>query len=47
VPDKIDNALAFMIESCWPWRVTTRALALAEVNYDAVWAGFPKAQLPV
>jgi homogentisate 1,2-dioxygenase len=45
-PHKIDGTLAFMIESCWPYRPTAQALAQSQLDYDAVWADFPKARLP-
>lgn len=45
-PHKIDGTMAFMVETCWPYRPTAHALATAQPDYDAVWAGFPKAQLP-
>jgi homogentisate 1,2-dioxygenase len=45
-PAKIDNTLAFMIETCWPYRPTQFALDRAQHDYDLAWAGFPKARLP-
>ena len=45
-PAKIENALAFMVESCWPYRPTQFALDRAQPDYDQAWAGFPKARLP-
>ena len=45
-PSKIENTLAFMVESCWPYRPTEFALARAQPDYDEAWAGFPKARLP-
>ena len=45
-PAKIDGTLAFMVETCWPYRPTTYALEHAQHDYDAAWAGFPKAKLP-
>ena len=45
-PHKIDGTMAFMVESCWPYRPTRFALDRAQPDYDASWAGFPKAQLP-
>lgn len=45
-PHKIDGTMAFMVETCWPYRPTQFALATAQPDYDAAWAGFPKAQLP-
>ena len=45
-PAKIDNTLAFMVETCWPYRPTRFALDRAQPDYDLAWAGFPKAKLP-
>jgi homogentisate 1,2-dioxygenase len=45
-PAKIDGTLAFMIETCWPYRPTPFALERAQPDYDLAWAGFPKAKLP-
>ena len=47
-PHKIDGTMAFMVESCWPYRPTRHAMECAElqVDYDTVWGGFPKAKLP-
>jgi homogentisate 1,2-dioxygenase len=45
-PAKIDNTLAFMVETCWPYRPTQFALDRAQHDYDLAWAGFPKARLP-
>ena len=45
-PHKITDTMAFMIESCWPYRATAAAMASAQPDYDAVWGGFPKAKLP-
>jgi homogentisate 1,2-dioxygenase len=45
-PHKIDSTLAFMVETCWPYRPTRFALDHAQPDYDEAWAGFPKAQLP-
>jgi homogentisate 1,2-dioxygenase len=39
--------MAFMVESCWPYRPTTHALSHAQLDYDAVWKDFPKARLPL
>lgn len=44
-PHKIDGTMAFMVESCWPYRVGEAALAAAQGDYDACWDGFPKARL--
>jgi homogentisate 1,2-dioxygenase len=38
--------MAFMVESCWPYKPTRFALDRAQPDYDAAWADFPKAQLP-
>jgi homogentisate 1,2-dioxygenase len=45
-PAKIENTLAFMVESCWPYRPTQFALDRAQPDYDQAWTGFPKAKLP-
>ena len=45
-PAKIEDTLAFMVETCWPWRPTPFALERAQHDYDECWAGFPKARLP-
>jgi len=45
-PAKVENTLAFMVESCWPYRPTQFALDRAQPDYDQAWAGFPKAKLP-
>ena len=45
-PVKIEGTMAFMVESCWPYRPTGFALARAQPDYDLAWADFPKAQLP-
>ena len=45
-PAKIENTLAFMVETCWPYRPTQFALDRAQPDYDQAWAGFPKAKLP-
>jgi homogentisate 1,2-dioxygenase len=45
-PTKIENTLAFMVESCWPYRPTAWALERAQPDYDQAWAGFAKAKLP-
>ena len=44
-PHKIDGAMAFMVESCWPFAVTDWALVRAQGDYDACWDGFPRARL--
>jgi len=45
-PMKIGGTMAFMVESCWPYRPTQFALDRAQSDYDEAWAGFPKAKLP-
>ena len=45
-PVKIENSMAFMVETCWPYRPTPFALERAQPDYDMAWADFPKAQLP-
>ncbi|HEV2079731.1 MAG TPA: homogentisate 1,2-dioxygenase [Allosphingosinicella sp.] len=47
-PHKIEGTMAFMVESCWPFRPTAHALVCDELqkDYDRAWGGFPKAQLP-
>ncbi|HEX6741965.1 MAG TPA: homogentisate 1,2-dioxygenase [Sphingomicrobium sp.] len=45
-PIKIDGTMAFMVETCWPYRPTDWALERAQPDYDQAWAGFPKAKLP-
>jgi homogentisate 1,2-dioxygenase len=45
-PAKIDGTMAFMVETCWPYRPTHWALERAQPDYDQAWAGFPKAKLP-
>jgi homogentisate 1,2-dioxygenase len=45
-PSKIEGTMAFMVETCWPYRPTAFALEHAQHDYDAAWAGFPKARLP-
>jgi homogentisate 1,2-dioxygenase len=45
-PAKIDGTMAFMVETCWPYRPTQWALERAQPDYDEAWAGFPKAKLP-
>lgn len=44
-PAKIADTLAFMVESCWPYRLTRFALDHAQSDYDQAWAGFPKAKV--
>jgi homogentisate 1,2-dioxygenase len=45
-PAKIEGSMAFMVETCWPYRPTEWALERAQPDYDMAWAGFPKAKLP-
>lgn len=45
-PVKIEGTMAFMVESCWPYRPTRYALDRAQPDYDQAWADFPKARLP-
>jgi homogentisate 1,2-dioxygenase len=45
-PVKIEGTMAFMVETCWPYRPTGWALDRAQPDYDQAWAGFPKAKLP-
>jgi homogentisate 1,2-dioxygenase len=45
-PVKIEGTMAFMVETCWPYRPTAWALERAQPDYDEAWAGFPKAKLP-
>ena len=45
-PHKIDGTLAFMVETCWPYRPTDFALQGAQPDYDEAWQGFPKAEVP-
>jgi homogentisate 1,2-dioxygenase len=45
-PAKIGGTMAFMVESCWPYRPTPFALDRAQPDYDQAWADFPKARIP-
>jgi homogentisate 1,2-dioxygenase len=45
-PAKIEGTMAFMVETCWPYRPTRFALDRAQPDYDMAWSGFPKARLP-
>jgi homogentisate 1,2-dioxygenase len=45
-PQKIEGTMAFMVETCWPYRPTRFALDRAQPDYDEAWQGFPKAKLP-
>ncbi len=44
-PHKIDGTMAFMLESCWPYRLTQHALDTSQPDYDECWTGFPKARI--
>ena len=46
MPVKIEGTMAFMVETCWPYRPTQFALDRAQPDYDQAWTGFPKAKLP-
>jgi len=46
MPAKIEGTMAFMVETCWPYRPTQYALDRAQSDYDQAWSGFPKAKLP-
>ena len=45
-PVKVEGTMAFMVETCWPYRPTQWAVDRAQPDYDMAWAGFPKAKLP-
>jgi homogentisate 1,2-dioxygenase len=45
-PVKVEGTMAFMVETCWPYRPTAFALDRAQPDYDQAWSGFPKAKLP-
>jgi homogentisate 1,2-dioxygenase len=45
-PAKVEGTMAFMVETCWPYRPTEWALERAQHDYDQAWTGFPKAKLP-
>jgi homogentisate 1,2-dioxygenase len=45
-PAKAEGTMAFMVETCWPYRPTQYALERAQPDYDMAWSGFPKAELP-
>ncbi len=45
-PAKIEGTMAFMVETCWPYRPTRFALDHSQPDYDQAWTGFPKAKLP-
>ncbi|WP_093087540.1 homogentisate 1,2-dioxygenase [Sphingobium sp. AP50] len=48
-PHKIENTMAFMFESRFPFQPTRFALEtpLCQLDYDDCWSGFRKAQLPL
>ena len=48
-PHRIEDTLAFMVESCWPLRPTRFAMKCdaLQSGYDEAWGGFPKASLPL
>jgi homogentisate 1,2-dioxygenase len=39
--------MAFMVESCWPFRPTGFAMGsdALQKDYDSAWGGFPKARI--
>lgn len=45
-PLKIEGTMAFMVETCWPYRPTPFARDRAQPDYDMAWSGFQKAKLP-
>ncbi|MBR0551355.1 homogentisate 1,2-dioxygenase [Stakelama marina] len=44
-PHKIEDTMAFMVESRWVFRPTEFAVETAQSDYDEAWSGFPKAQV--
>ncbi|MBC7521752.1 MAG: homogentisate 1,2-dioxygenase [Sandarakinorhabdus sp.] len=44
-PHKITDTMAFMVESCWPYRVSDTGMTSAQADYDDAWARFPKATI--
>ena len=46
-PVKIEGTMAFMVESCWPFRPTRFAMegGALQGDYDQSWGGFPKARI--
>jgi homogentisate 1,2-dioxygenase len=46
-PVKIEGTMAFMVETCWPYRPTRFALDRAQPDYDQAWAGFSQGQAAV
>src|ERR1700684_1750370 len=47
-PHRSEGTMAFMVESCWPFRPTRFAMEsdALQGDYDEAWGGFPKAKLP-
>ena len=47
-PHRIEGTMAFMVESCWPFRPTRFAMETDSLqrDYDKAWGGFPKASVP-
>jgi homogentisate 1,2-dioxygenase len=47
-PHKIEDTLAFMVESCWPFHPTGFAMETEALqrDYDTAWGGFPKGRPP-
>ncbi|HEX5184214.1 MAG TPA: homogentisate 1,2-dioxygenase [Allosphingosinicella sp.] len=47
-PHRIEDTMAFMVESCWPFRPTRFAMEsdALQADYDQAWGGFPKAEVP-
>ncbi|HYW17155.1 MAG TPA: homogentisate 1,2-dioxygenase [Allosphingosinicella sp.] len=46
-PHRLEDTLAFMVESCWPFRPTGFAMSAEgglQADYDRAWGGFPKAR---
>ncbi len=46
-PHRIEGTIAFMVESCWPFRPSDFAIGsdALQRDYDAAWGGFPKARI--
>ncbi|PMW90846.1 homogentisate 1,2-dioxygenase, partial [Pseudomonas sp. FW215-R2] len=47
-PHKLNDTMAFMIESRWVFRPTDFALEAGalDADYDAAWGGFPRRSFP-
>jgi homogentisate 1,2-dioxygenase len=47
-PHRVEGTMAFMVETCWPYRPTRFALGTdaLQKDYDDAWGGFPKADIP-